>query len=290
MQEKIVLLGGYGQLGKFIQKTMPVGTKLYPFNSQNFDICDPAQHESVYKDLSPTTIINAAAYTHVDLAETEQERAFQVNAQGPALLAEASPKDCRIIHLSTDFVFDGIKQTPYMPNDIARPVNIYGASKLKGEEKLRALRPDSTIIRTAWLYSAEGKNFMNTMLMLMAQREELVIVDDQIGTPTSADGLAEVLWRFVANRNLRGIYHWTDQGEASWYDFATEIQEQALTLGLLKKKIPLHAINTSEYPTPAQRPKNSVLDKSATYDAINFTGKPWQEELTAVLRQLTLAC
>ncbi len=283
MHERIVLLGGYGQLGNLIQETQPADIKLYAFNSTDFDICNLDQHKLVYKDLAPTTIINASAYTQVDQAETEQERAFEVNAHGPALLAEASPKDCRIIHFSTDFVFDGEKQTPYKPNDITAPVSIYGASKLAGEEKLITLRPDSTIIRTAWLYSAESKNFMNTMLMLMAEREELAIVNDQFGTPTSAAGLAGALWRFVANRDLKGIYHWTDQGEASWYDFAIEIQKQACKLGLLNKKIPLRGISTSDYPTPAQRPKNSVLDKSATYDAINFKGQAWQKELTKVL-------
>ena len=283
MQERIILLGGYGQLGNLIQETIPVGTKLYAFNSRDFDICNPAQHETVYKDLAPTTIINAAAYTQVDQAETEQERAFEVNSLGPSLLAEACPKDCRIIHFSTDFVFDGLKKAPYLPNDIARPMGVYGKSKLQGEEKLSALRPDSTIIRTAWLYSDYGKNFVNTMLMLMAEREELAIVNDQFGTPSSAHGLAEVLWRFVANRELKGIYHWTDQGEASWYDFAIEIQKQALSMGLLKKKIPLRAISTSEFPTPAQRPENSVLEKSATYEAIKFKGQKWQNELNKVL-------
>jgi dTDP-4-dehydrorhamnose reductase len=290
MKERVVLLGGFGQLGKLIQESKPADTELYAFSSRDFDICNPAHHELVYKDLAPTTIINASAYTQVDKAETEPERAFEINAQGPALMAEASPKACRIIHFSTDFVFDGKTQSAYKPSDLAAPLSIYGASKLAGENKLRELRPDSTIIRTAWLYSAEGKNFMNTMLILMAGREELPIVNDQFGTPTSAHGLAEVLWRFVANRNLKGIYHWTDQGVASWYDFATEIQKQAFDLGLLKKKILLRAISTSEYPTPAQRPKNSVLDKSATYDAINFTGKSWQQELETVLKQLSLAC
>lgn len=284
------MLGGYGQLGNLIQETIPARTELFAFSSQDFDICNSAHHASVYKDLAPSTIINACAYTQVDQAETEQERAFEVNAQGPALLAELSPKDCRIIHVSTDFVFDGNKQTAYKTSDLTAPLGVYGASKLAGEQKLSALRPDSTIIRTAWLYSADGNNFMNTMLKLMAERDELSVVNDQYGTPTSAHVLAEVLWRFVANRDLKGIYHWTDQGVASWYEFATEIQKQALDLGLLKKKIPLHAINTSEYPTAAQRPKNSVLDKSATYEAINFSGKPWQEELIIVLRQLSLAC
>ncbi len=286
MKEKIVLLAGFGQLGRLIQESKPTDTELYAFSSRDFDICNRAQHELVYKDLAPTTIINTSAYTQVDKAETEHESAFAVNALGPALVAEAAPKDCRIIHFSTDFVFDGAKLSAYKPTDLAAPLSIYGASKLAGENKLRELRPDSTIIRTAWLYSAEAKNFITTMLKLMAERDALSVVNDQFGTPTSAHGLAEVLWRFVANRDLKGIYHWTDQGVASWYDFATEIQKQALDLGLLKKKIPLHAISSSEYPTPAQRPKNSLLDKTVTYEAINFSGKPWQEELNIVLRRL----
>ena len=283
------MLGGFGQLGRLIQELKPADTELYAFSSRDFDICNRAQHELVYKDLAPSTIINTSAYTQVDKAETEHERAFEVNALGPALVAEAAPKDCRIIHFSTDFVFDGAKLSAYKPTDLAAPLSIYGASKLAGENKLRELRADSTIIRTAWLYSADGNNFMTTMLKLMDERNELSIVNDQFGTPTSAHVLAEVLWRFVANRSLKGIYHWTDQGVASWYEFALEIQKQALDLGLLKKKIPLHAINTSEYPTAAQRPKNSVLDKSATYEAINCSGKTWQEELNIVLRQLSLA-
>jgi len=287
MQEKIILLGSLGQLGRVIKKSAPANIKLHAFNFNDFDICDLAQHESIYKDLAPTSIINAAGYTQVDKAESEKELAFVVNAEGPAYIAKACLEDCRIIHFSTDFVFNGKKQTPYLPNDIATPESIYGASKLAGEEKLSALRPDSTIIRTAWLYSAEGNNFVKTMLTLMADRKELAVVNDQFGTPTSVHSLAEALWHFVDNRELKGIFHWTDQGEASWYDFAVEIQKQALELGLLKKKIPLHAISTSEYPTPAQRPKFSVLDKNASYKAIKFKGKPWQEELKAVLERLT---
>ena len=285
MQERIVILGALGQLGSLIQKIVPAKVELFAFNSKNFDICNLAQHQSLYQELAPTTIINTAGYTQVDKAESAQEDAFAVNAEGPANIAKSCSKSCRIIHISTDFIFDGEKQTPYLPNDLASPLSVYGASKLAGEEKLQTIRPDSLIIRTAWLYSAHGKNFMNTMLNLMAEREELAIVNDQIGTPTSALTLVEVLWRFVANRELKGIYHWTDQGAASWYDFAVEIKQQALVLGLLDKDISLRAISTQEYPTPAQRPKYSVLDKSNTYKAIQFQGKSWQEELNTVLRE-----
>ena len=285
MQERVVIIGASGQLGRLIKDIAPANLELHAFDFNGFDISNLTQHRSLYEELAPTTIINTAGYTQVDKAESEQEAAFAVNAEGPANIAKACPENCRIIHISTDFIFDGEKQTPYMPNDLALPLSAYGASKLAGEEKLLAIRPDSSIIRTAWLYSAQGKNFMNTMLKLMVERDDLAIVNDQIGTPTSAHTLAEVLWRFVANRELQGIYHWTDQGVASWYDFAVEIQQQALSLGLLDKNISLRAIRTKEYPTPAQRPKYSVLDKGETYKAIQFQGKRWEEELNTVLRQ-----
>jgi len=284
MQERVVLLGALGQLGRLIKATAPANIELYAVDVDDVDICSLDEQESFYQKLAPTTIINATGYTQVDKAETEKELAFQVNAEGPTNIAKVCSPECRIIHFSTDFVFDGQKHEPYMPEDSTSALSVYGASKLAGEEKLMALRPDSTVIRTAWLYSAQGNNFVNTMLKLMAERDELNIVDDQIGTPTSAHTLAQVLWLFVADRQLKGIFHWTDQGRANWYEFAVEIQRQALELGLLNKQIPLHAISTAEYPTPAQRPAFSVLDKTASYTAIQFEGKPWQEELSAVLR------
>lgn len=283
MQERIILLGGFGQLGTLIQESLPSGIELFAFSSADFDIRNLNQHQAIYKDLAPTTIINASAYTQVDKAESEHELAYAVNADGPANIAKSCPDNCRIIHISTDFIFDGAKNSPYLPADQASPLSVYGASKLAGEEKLLAVRPDSLILRTSWLYSAQGQNFMNTMLKLMKERDELSVVNDQLGTPTSAHTLAKVVWRFVANRELKGKFHWADQGETSWFDFAVEIQQQALALGLLDKQIPLRAISTQDYPTPAQRPKYSVLDKSETYNAINFTGLNWQDELGKVL-------
>ncbi len=285
MQERVVLLGSSGQLGSLLKQIAPAWTELFAFSSADLDISDLSRHQEVYTDIQPSTVINAAAYTQVDKAESEKELAFAVNAEGPANIAEACPPDCRIIHVSTDFVFDGKGEKPYKPDDHTAPLSVYGASKQAGEEKLMGLRPDSTVIRTSWLYSATGKNFVNTMLMLMAARDELSIVDDQIGIPTSAHTLAEVIWHFVGNRNLRGIYHWTDQGETNWYGFACEIQRQALELGLLKKAIPLHPITTEQYPTPAQRPAYSVLDKQATYEALDFSGNDWKDELKKVLEQ-----
>lgn len=286
MSERIILLGAKGQLGNQLQQSVPASTTLFAFTSKELDIRDALAQKKLFQELAPTTIINAAAYTLVDKAESEKQQAYAVNSEALGTLAESCPSSCRIIHFSTDFVFDGSKSTPWRPGDPTSPLSVYGASKLAGEQKLLALRPDSLIIRTSWLYSAHGKNFMTTMLKLMAEREELGIVNDQFGTPTSVNSLAETLWLFVANRTLQGIYHWSDQGEASWHDFACEIQNQAFELGLLKRKIPLHAIGTEGYPSPAKRPVYSVLDKSDTYKAISFSGIAWQASLKEVLRQL----
>ena len=261
MSERIVLLGANGQLGSQIQKSVPANVTLTALTSKQLDICNATQLKELVAQFNPTTIINAAAYTQVDKAESEKQQAFAVNSEALATLAASCPDSCRLIHFSTDFVFDGSQSRPYQPDDITSPLSVYGASKLAGEQKLLALRPDSLLIRTSWLYSAQGKNFMTTMLKLMAEREELGIVDDQLGTPTSVISLAEVLWCFVADRDLHGIYHWSDQGAASWYDFACEIQKQAYELGLIDRKIPIHAIRTEAYPTPAKRPAYSVLDK-----------------------------
>lgn len=285
MPEKIVLLGAGGQLGRQLQKSVPQDYRLHAFSSRELDIRDRPGLDRVLGDLAPTTVVNAAAYTHVDKAESKKLQANAVNAEGPEKLAAACPESCRIIHLSTDFVFDGLSERPYRPQDKPGPVNIYGASKLAGEKALMSIRPDSLIIRTSWLYGAEGNNFVNTMLRLMAEREELSVVDDQRGTPTSVRSLAEVIWRFLDGRHVSGIFHWTDRGEATWYDFACEIQRQALELGLLKKQIPIRAIKSHAFPTPARRPAYSVLDKSSTYEALGYKGRNWQEELRDVLAQ-----
>lgn len=283
MTEKIILLGASGQLGRQLAESRPEDIELLALRHAELDICDSLAVKSLLQTFQPTQIINAAAYTRVDDAETDSESAFAVNARGPAVIAENCTANCRVIHISTDFVFNGKSNRPYQPFDETGPLSVYGKSKLQGELNLFSRRPDSLVIRTAWLYSSQGKNFLTTMLRLMAEREELGVVADQFGTPTSVISLAEAIWRFVAKPELQGIYHWTDQGIASWYEFACEIQRLALDMNLLDKKIPIRALTTQEYPTPAQRPAYSVLEKSSAYLAINFTGLPWQAELEKVL-------
>ncbi len=283
MTEKIILLGASGQLGRQLVETRPEDVELLALRHAELDICDSLAVKSLLQTFQPTQIINAAAYTRVDDAESDSESAYAVNARGPAVIAENAPAACRIMQISTDFVFDGKSNRPYQPFDETGPLSVYGKSKRQGELNLLGLKPESLVIRTAWLYSAQGKNFLTTMLRLMSEREELGVVADQFGTPTSVNSLAQVIWRFVAKPELQGIYHWTDQGVASWFEFACEIQRQAFTGGLLDKKIPIRALTTQEYPTPAKRPAYSVLDKARTYQVINFTGLSWQAELEKVL-------
>ncbi len=286
MPEKIILLGATGMLGRQLIASRPEDIELHAYTHREVNICSHSDLESVFQAVMPTTIINAAAYTRVDDAEEEEAMAFAVNAEAPGLIASLSPPSSRIVHVSTDFVFDGKSRQPYKPTDKTSPLNVYGASKLSGEHKLLTQRPDSLILRTAWLYAARGQNFVTRILELLQERPVLKVVDDQRGTPTSVNSLAEVIWRFVNRRELQGIYHWSDQGEASWYEFACEIQQQAQALALLDKIIPIEAIATEAYPTPARRPAYSVLDKEETYQAIQYQGRAWQDELHEILEQV----
>ncbi|HYM48447.1 MAG TPA: dTDP-4-dehydrorhamnose reductase, partial [Burkholderiaceae bacterium] len=233
-------------------------------------------------------IINAAAYTHVDRAETEHQRAIAINADGPANLAAAARSvDARLIHVSTDFVFDGGSSRPYRPEDTAAPTSAYGLSKLEGERRVTAIGEQRVlIVRTAWLYAARGNNFVNTMLKLMRERQELRVVADQIGTPTWATTLARALWAAARRPALHGIYHWTDAGVASWYDFAVAIQEEALARKLLARAIPICPIRTEDYPTPAKRPAYSVLDKTRSVADFDMPLVHWRAALRQMFAEL----
>ena len=203
----------------------------------------------------PDFIINAAAYTAVDLAEKESQTAFKINHEAVADIAQyADQNNIRMVHISTDYVFNGKNHKPWTVNDNPCPESVYGKSKLKGEIAVQEiLKGKALIIRTAWLYSSYGKNFVKTMLKLMKEKNSLNIVDDQIGTPTWAYGLSKVIWKFV-DKKISGVFHWTDAGVASWYDFAVAIQKEALALGLISKNIPLLPVPSKQFFTPAKRP------------------------------------
>ena len=227
-------------------------------------------------------IINPAAYTAVDKAESEIGAAFATNALGPALLAEAA-KGTPIVHISTDYVFDGRLDRPYVESDPTGPTGVYGASKLAGEAAvLAAHADDSAILRVAWVYSPFGANFVRTMLRLMRERKELRVVADQIGTPTHTRSLAWAIWSLI-ERDARGLLHFTDAGTASWYDFAVAIQEESVRLGLLAREIPIIPIATADYPTRATRPVYSVLDKSECWALLGAPARHWRAELRDML-------
>ena len=285
---KIFITGAEGQLGWELQRTAPQDMTIHAYDLPDLDITRADLLEEKINHARPDCIINAAAYTAVDKAEAETELAFNVNAVGAENVARAAAaRGIRLVHISTDFIFDGKSGRPYTPADQAAPLGVYGKSKLAGETRIAATGVERLIIRTSWLYSAHGKNFVKTMLELMRQRPELRVVCDQIGTPTWAKGLAEFIWSVINRKDISGIYHWTDAGVASWYDLAVAIMEEGLRLGLLERAVKVVPIPTSAYPTPARRPSFSVLDKTATWDICQSAAPHWRANLKRMLEEYT---
>ncbi len=286
---KVWITGSNGQLGWELQRTAPSNLTVVATDVDAIDITSRQHIDAWMVKHEPAVIINAAAYTAVDKAEDQAESATAVNRDGVAQLAQgAQGNGTRLIHVSTDFIFDGKQHRPYQPDDRPNPLGVYGASKWAGEQAVREVLGDTAlIIRTAWVYSAHGHNFVKTILRLARERDELGIVADQVGTPTWANGLAKAIWRFVERPELTGTYHWTDAGVASWYDFAVAIQEEAQALGLIDRTIPIRPLQTHEYPTPAKRPAYGVLEKSATWHALGIEYPvQWRAALREMLRGL----
>lgn len=284
---KVFITGKNGQLGYELQKTAPDGVELYAYDADEFDITNESVVSSVVNAVQPNIIINAAAYTAVDKAEDEQETAFSVNRDGAKYLAQSAKEvSAKLIHISTDFIFSANKNTPYLPVDVAEPISVYGSSKLAGENAIADVYPEkSSIIRTSWVYSEHGNNFVKTMLRLMKEKSELGVVCDQIGSPTWAKGLARACWAAATSKES-GIYHYSDFGVASWYDFAEAIQEIGLEFGLLDKAIPIQPIKTADYPTPAKRPAYSVMDTSKIRNELEIESLHWRTALREMMRGL----
>jgi dTDP-4-dehydrorhamnose reductase len=282
---RVLVAGAAGQLGRALAATAPAGVELIAPPEAEFDILDEAAVARVVAEARPALLVNAAAYTAVDRAESERDAAFAVNATAAGTLAAAAHgAGARFVHVSTDFVFDGTSALPYPPDAAPAPLGVYGESKLAGELAVFAAHPLALLVRTAWVYAAQGNNFMRTMVRLMRERDELRVVADQVGTPTHADSLARAIWALDA-AGATGSFHWTDAGVASWYDFAVAIQEEALAAGLLKRPARVVPIRTCDYPTPAKRPAMSVLDKSASW-AITGPAAHWRTELRLALVRL----
>jgi len=282
--QKVLVVGAGGQLGQELQRTVPADAMCVPMTRAQLNIADASVVAECLAAATPQVVINAAAYTAVDKAESEPEAAHRGNAEGPGILAQAcSQQGIRLIHISTDFVFDGTSSQPYRPEASTAPLGEYGRSKRAGELAVQSAQPEALILRTGWVYSSFGSNFVKTMLRLMGERDELAVVTDQVGTPTWAHGLATAVWAAAARPQLHGIYHWSDAGVCSWYDFAVAICEEALALGLLSRAIKIRPIPAAEYPTPAQRPAYSVLDKTASWRDFALEGVHWRAQLRAML-------
>lgn len=287
-REVLLLVGAGGQLGQTLLQTLDASQyDIKALTRQDLDIADEAAISEVLNAIKPSVIINAAAYTAVDKAETDDLAARAANATGPKFLARwAAANGAWLLQISTDFVFNGHQHRPYTPDDQTDPPGIYGRTKLEGELHVGYLAPkNSLILRTSWVYSEFGHNFVKTMLNLMQTKDKLGIVADQIGTPSSTWEIARCINRLLEVRPV-GTLHWSDAGVASWYDFAIAIQEEALQAGLLKTEIPVNAIATTDYPTPAKRPHYSVLDKSATIDALACQPIHWRRALRQVISRM----
>ena len=285
--KKVMLLGAGGQLGKQVLNITPQTISISPYTHSDLDISDESDLARAIKNTAPDLIINTAAYTQVDQAESEQAEAFAVNAEAVQSLSELADKNIRILHLSTDFVFSKQSPVPYSPESMISPTSVYGQSKFAGEQFLIERRPETSIVlRTSWLYSSASRNFVTVMLELLSSRDEVRVVNDQFGSPTSVDTLAEVVWKLADSENAKGVYHWSDRGIITWYDFAHEIQEQAFELSLINQKIPIKPIPSCEYPTSATRPAYSALDSSSTEKLIGMDTIPWKKQLNIVLSKL----
>lgn len=286
---KVLVTGANGQLGYALQKTKAVFAanselELITLTRAELDLVQIETISNVLDTYSPNAIINAAAYTAVDKAESEPALAQKINADAVQLLAQWCEKNKKIlIHVSTDFVFDGKKSSPYDTADQTNPIGVYGKTKQLGEQFALSECSTAYVVRTGWVYGEHGANFAKTILRLAGEREQLGIVSDQIGTPTYATHLAEMLWQLLLVKPEQKLWHFSDAGVASWYDFAVAIVEQAESLGLLKRKPVIKPITTLDYPTPAQRPAFSVLNKKATWDNLPVVPMHWQTALAEML-------
>lgn len=288
---RILVTGGAGQVGQALRRRVPDSEIKYSFPDRlQFDLLSKASMIEALRALKPDLILNLAAYTAVDKAEDEPELCAAINTMAPALLAlETERLGIPLIHVSTDYVFSGDLDRPYREDDPTGPINVYGRTKCLGEEAIVAVNPAHVIVRASWIVSAYRNNFIKTMLRLAADRDTLRVIDDQIGGPTSADDLAlallTIIDRHVWRDNLvPGIFHFSNQGEASWADLAEAIMSAAADLGGVNARI--ERIMTADYPTRARRPQNSRLDTQKFQDCYGLLARNWHEAVSDIVKDL----
>ncbi|MGI0491594.1 dTDP-4-dehydrorhamnose reductase [Alkalinema pantanalense CENA528] len=297
---QILLIGAAGQVGQELQTVLPNVGEVVALDRHALDLTQPDQIRQCIRQFQPNYIVNAAAYTAVDRAENEAELANQINAIAPTVMAqEAQALNALLLHLSTDYVFDGYSYRPYRVEDPPQPLSVYGQSKLAGEMGIRQVGDRHVILRTAWVYGVYGKsNFVKTMLRLGSTQEELRIVADQVGSPTWAADIAHALGQLIVcdRANIRadkrsviqGTYHFTNSGVASWYDFTVAILEEAEALGLPVQTKSILPVTTADYPTPARRPAYSVLDHRQLWPILGGPPRHWRHSLRSMLQQYSL--
>jgi len=301
---RILVTGGSGQVGEALTRTLaPLGEVFAPDRKQ-LDLSDATSIRKVMREFQPRWVVNAGAHTAVDKAESEPELAFAINAVAPAIFAEEAKRSgAAVLHFSTDYVFDGSKNTPYVESDTTNPLNVYGSSKLAGERALGMSGVPYFVFRTSWVYGATGKNFLLSILRLAREREHLRIVGDQHGAPTWSYDLARMAAHAIAhfeqlaartNSSLSqatlpasGIYHASGAGETTWYGFAAQAIAELQEMEPETKLATIEAISTSEYPTPARRPLNSQLDCSKLEEALGWRLPDWRESLAKVFSAIT---
>ncbi len=279
---RVLITGANGQLGGALQRLAPSWAEINAIDVDDCDLTDVPMLRARLAVEAPDLIINAAAYTAVDKAESDEELARAINAEAVAAMVEAMAETGgKIVHVSTDYVFDGTACAPYAPDAPRSPQSAYGRTKAEGEDCLRA---QDLLVRTAWVYEAGGANFVRTMIRLMMERDELRVVADQVGAPTWATGLARTIWALV-ERQATGTFHHCDDGVATWHEFAVAIAEEAQALGLIAKIPQIHAITSAEYPTPARRPAYSLLDCSKTRAFLGDAPVAWRDNLRLMLKE-----
>jgi len=293
MGRKVLVTGAGGQLGReLVERGAARGSTMVGLTRAELDIADAAMVQRTLRALDVDLVVNAAAHTAVDLAEGEPDTAFAINAEGAGHLAVAcAQRSLLLVHISTDYVFDGSKTAGYLEDDPVQPINVYGASKEAGERAVRAALPMHVILRTSWVYSSHGRNFVRTMLQLAAERDEMKVVADQYGCPTSAGDLAEAVFTIAEQLDDRpdrhGTYHFAGGGHTTWYGFAQAVMELCRPAPSATPR--LVPIPTRDFPRPARRPTHSILDCGRVARTFDIVPRPWREALADVGRELQAA-
>ncbi len=284
---KILVTGAKGQLGReTVLALQAEGETVVAIGREELDFSNPEQVAEGIANHRADWVINCAAYTQVDKAEEDREQAFLVNRDSARAVAEGvQSSGGRLLHVSTDFIFDGDQSHPYKEEDAANPLGVYGHSKWEGEKEVQDVLPNALIVRTAWVYGVHGHNFVKTILRVAAERDELCVVDDQIGTPSWTADIFRAMWSLI-KADVTGTYNFSNEGVASWFDFAQEIVFQAKQLGMPVKVEQVTPIPTEEYPLPAKRPAYSVMNKGKIRSVLDYNIPHWRQSLTSMLKQM----